>query len=162
MWMFKKAKCASKLTSHALFRHAVRRVKRSQKQRQAEGLFKAGMEGDISLFKEMKRIRTGGGEVEELAESVDGSYGQTEIADTFAKTFQTLYNSAENSSNEMKELQTKIQELVDIEDSYAEVEKVTLELVKRAAHKMDLSRGFTSDALLHGPDSLFKILSSIF
>ena len=114
----------------------------------------------------MRRVRTGGGEVEELAESVDGSSGETEIADTFAKIFQTLYNSSE-SSNKMEELQKKIQELVDIEDSDAEIEKVTLELVKRAAftlkpHKMDVSRGFMSDALLDGPDSLFKILASIF
>ena len=57
----------AKLRSHALFRHAVRRVKRSEKLRQVEGLFRAAMEGDINLFKEMKRVRTGGGEVEELA-----------------------------------------------------------------------------------------------
>ena len=97
---------------------------------------------------------------------MDGSSGEDNIATTFTKIFQTLYNSAE-SSTEMKELQTKIQDLVDSEDSDVEVEKVTLELVKRAAcslkpHKMDVSRGFTSDAILHGLDSLFKILASIF
>ena len=66
------------------------RVKRSEKLRQAQGLFNAAMEGDICLFKEMKRVRTGGGEVEELVESVDGSSGEDEIALTFAKIFQTL------------------------------------------------------------------------
>ena len=43
----------------------------------------------------------------------------------------------------MKELQKTIQELLEVEDSKAEVKKVTLELVKRAAcslkpHKMDV------------------------
>ena len=80
----------AKLRSHALFCHAVIRVKRSEKLRQAQGLFNAAMEGDICLFKEMKRVRTGGGEVEELVESVDGSSGEDEIALTFAKIFQTL------------------------------------------------------------------------
>ena len=60
-----------------------------------------------------------------------------------------------------------IQELVEVEDSKAEVIKVTMELVKRAAcslkpHKMDVSRSFTSDAMLHRPDKLFDILASIF
>ena len=40
----------AKLRSHVLFRHAVRRVKRSEKLRQAEGLFNAAIEGDINLF----------------------------------------------------------------------------------------------------------------
>ena len=94
-----------------------------------------------------------------MAETVDGNTGKNEIADTFASIFKTLYNSSE-SRKEMEELQKRIQELVEIEDSEAEVKKVTTELVKRAAcslkrHKMDVSRGFTSDALLHGPDKLF-------
>ena len=42
----------AKLRNHALFRHAVRRVRKSEKLEQAQGLFNAAMEGDIKLFKD--------------------------------------------------------------------------------------------------------------
>ena len=80
----------AKLRSYALFRHAVRRVKRSEKLHQAQGIFGAAMEGNIKLSKEMKRIKTGKGQKEEMAETVDGVTGQQEIADTFATIFKTL------------------------------------------------------------------------
>ena len=66
----------AKLRSHTLFRHAVRRVKRSEKHREAQGLFGAAMDGDIKLFKEMRRIKTEKGQMEEMAESVDGNTGK--------------------------------------------------------------------------------------
>ena len=62
----------AKLRSHALFRHAVRRVKRSEKLCQAQGLFGAAIEGDIEHFKEMRRIKTGKGQMKEMAKTVDG------------------------------------------------------------------------------------------
>ena len=82
------------------------------------------------------------------------------------KIFKTLYNSLE-SREEMKELQNRIRRLVETEDSKAEIMKGTTELVKQAAcslkpHKMNVSQGYTSDALLNGPDVLFNILTSIF
>ena len=80
----------AKLSSHALFRPVVRRVKRSENLHQAQWLFGAAMEGDIKLFVEMRRIKTGKGQMEEMAETVDGVTGQQEIADTFATIFKTL------------------------------------------------------------------------
>ena len=129
-------------------------------------MFSAAMEGDIKLFKEMRKIKTGKGQMEEMAETVDGSTGEQQIAETFANIFKTLYNSSE-SGEEMKELQDRIQRLVGTGDRVSEILKVTTELVKQAAcslkpHKMDVSQGFSSDALLNGPDVLFEILASIF
>ena len=53
------------------------------------------------------------------------------------------------------------------EDSAGEVGKVTEALVKKAvgtlkSHKMDVSQGYSSDALLNGPDVLFRTIASIF
>ena len=44
---------------------------------------------------------------------------------------------------------------------------MTTEVVKQAAvtlkpHKMDVSQGFASDALLHAPDILFGLLALVF
>ena len=97
-----------------MFRHGVLRVKRSEKLRQAEGLFNAAMEGNINLFKEMRRVRR--------LKSWRRPW-------TVAPARTTLYNSAE-SSEEMVELQKKIQEIVESEDSETEVQKMTTELVK--------------------------------
>ena len=78
----------------------------------------------------------------------------------------TLYSSA-SSKEEMDELKVKIKELLVTANSQAEVEKVTPDIVKQAAmlmkrHKMDVSQGFSSDALLHAPDQLFSLLAVVF
>ena len=86
----------AKQRSHDLFRHMVRRVKRSEKLHQAQGLFGAAMEGDIKLLREMRRFKTGKGQMKEMAETVDGITGEPGIADSFATIFKTLYNSSES------------------------------------------------------------------
>ena len=109
-----------KLRSHALFQHAVRRVKRCEKLIQAKGLFNAAMAGDVNLFKEMRKIKSGVGQMDEMAETVDSNTGEKEIADTFTAIFKTLYNSSENNA-EMDDIQRKVKELVATKHSEAEV-----------------------------------------
>ena len=72
-----------KLRSHAQFRHALRRVKRASKLHQAQGLFEASMAGDIELMKEMRRVESGKGNIDELTDTVDGVTGEHEVADKF-------------------------------------------------------------------------------
>jgi hypothetical protein len=66
----------------------------------------------------------------------------------------------------MSELKTKCAELISM-DSIHEVKKVTGAKVKEALNIMksckgDVSRGYTSDAPLHGPDILLDRLASVF
>jgi hypothetical protein len=155
----------AKLQSHTQFRYAVRRVKRARKLHQARGLYGAAMAGDIELMKELRRIKSGKGQMDELAETVDGATGEDNVVSKFKHVFETLYNSA-GTQEEMEVLQGRIRGLLG-EDSKAEVMKVTSEVVKRAAvmmkpHKMDVSQGFSSDAMLHAPDLLFGILALVF
>ena len=156
----------AKLHHHAQFKHAVRRVKRAQQMHQARGLYQAAMEGDIELMKEMRRVKSGKVTVDELADNVDGETGATNVANQFRKVFETLYNSSD-SSVEMEVVKERIQKLIHKENSKDEVKKVTAEVVKKAAmmmkpHKMDVSQGFSSDALLHAPDTLFDLLAAVF
>ena len=155
-----------KLVAHAQFRYAVRRVRRANKLFQARGMFEAAMAGDIALLKEMRRVQSGKGVLDELPEMVDGVTGQQEIADKFREVHNALYNSA-GSPEKMAELQERIRGLVQSEDSSAEVCKISAEVVKAAAtkmkpKKMDVSQGFTSDCLLHAPDLLFELLALVF
>ena len=67
----------------------------------------------------------------------------------------------------MAELQGRIRGLLQVEDSRAEVRKLTPEVVKAAAvrmkpHKMDVFQGFASDCLLHAPDIMFHLLALVF
>ena len=87
------------------------------------------------------------------------------MANKFKEVFEALYKSA-GSQNGMETVQARIRELLGKEDSRSEVEKVTANVVKQAAsmtkpHKMDVSQGFSSDALLHAPDVLFELLALI-
>ena len=155
-----------KLAAHAQFRYAVRRVRRASDLHQAKGLYQAAMDGDMALLREMKRLQSGKGELDNLPDMVDGVSGLQEVANEFKKVHEALYNSA-GSEDKMAELQLKIRGQIQTEDSTAEVAKVTPEVVKRAAsrmkpHKMDISQGFTSDTLLHAPDLLFELLALVF
>ena len=49
--------------------------------------------------------------MEEMAETVDDSTGEEEIAGTFATIFNTIYNSSESNT----EIQRKLKELVETE-----------------------------------------------
>ena len=82
----------AKLAAHAQYRHAVRRVKRASKLHQARGLYDAAMMGDIELMKELRRVKSGKGEVDELSSMVDGVSGDSNVANKFKEVFQTLYN----------------------------------------------------------------------
>ena len=87
-------------------------------------------------------------------------------SNSFREVYSGLYNSA-RSDEEMAEIQKKIIELVRTEDSRKEIEKLTPEIVKKAAtlmkpKKMDVSQGFSSECILHAPDLMFNLLSLIF
>ena len=56
--------------------------------------------------------------------------------------------------------------LIQTEASEYETEKLTADVVKEAVclmkpHKMDISQGFISDAILHAPDLFFILLSLV-
>ena len=64
-------------------------------------------------------------------------------------------------------VETRLKNLLTTEDNQAEINKVSPEIVKEAAammksHKLDVSQGFSSDALLNAPDILFEQLALIF
>ena len=156
----------AKVKSHAVFRHAVRRVKRASQLYQAKGLLEAARDGDMALMKEMRRVQSGKGALDELPDTVDGVTGLQDVANQFGDVHNALYNSAE-SKEELTELQNRIQGLVQSEDSNKETRRLSAEVVKKAAmrlkpHKMDVSQGFSSDCLLHAPDLMFQLLSLVF
>ena len=84
--------------------------------------------------------------------AVDRIAGEREIADQFRKVFQNLYTSAA-SEQCMGDIQNKLRLLLLSEKSNTEGEKVTPKVVQQAVTKvkkfvMDISQGFSSDALL--------------
>ena len=124
------------------------------------------MAGDLELMKELRRLKSGKSELDELPETVDGVSGEREVADQFKKVYQNLYTSAPSEQG-MEELQDKLRLLLQSENSNTEVERVTAEVVKQAVtkmkrHKMDISQGFSSDALINAPDLLFQLLALTF
>ena len=148
-----------------LYQYAVRRLKRKASLIRAEKLFEASMAGDVDLLKEMKTIKSGSGNCEELPDSVGGADTEEDIVDKFREVYSTLYNSS-GSKEGMAQLKQQVQGLIG-PGSVAEVSKLTGKTVKEAAallrpQKSDVSGGFTSDALLHSPDILFEMLAAVF
>ena len=157
---------AAKLRAHSVYMQVIRKIKRNQKKYEADALLEASLKGDLNLFREMKRIRTGKNILEELPEEVEGAKGEQEIAEKFKEVYELLYNSAE-SQKEMDSLKEKISMIIETSDQEPEVKKMDGSVVKEAIgrmkpHKMDISQGWSSDSLLHGPDILFEHLATVF
>ena len=79
--------------------------------------------------------------------------------------YSALYNSA-STVDEVSIIKEKIGSLIDA-GSVDEVRKITGKKVNEAAGtlkagKADISEGFTSDAILNGPDILFEQLASVY
>ena len=115
----------------------------------------------MELLKEMKQVKCGKKVSAELPDNV----GETEIVEKFREVYQALYNSA-GSSVEMEEIKAKLSGLIKT-DSVVEVMKITGAVVKKAASlmktgKADVTEGFTSDAILNAPDSMFDQLACVY
>ena len=86
----------------------MRRVKRASQLYKARGLFGAAMAGDMELMKQLRRLKTGKGELDEQLDTVDGVTGEQHVAEQFAEVYSTLYSYADSKEG-MVELQINIQ-----------------------------------------------------
>ena len=132
------------------------------------GYFEASEVGCMDLLKEMKEIRNGGKSTccSDLPDNVAGANGEEEIVSKFREVYSTLYNSW-SSEEEMVDIKRKVSDLAKSESSAEEVMKMTGQIVRKAARKMkpakaDVSGSFTSDALMHAPDSLFDLIAAVY
>ena len=101
----------------------------------------------------------------DLPDNVAGAEGEAAIVQKFREVYSALYNSA-SSAEEVQQIKERLVELIR-QDSMHEVMKITGERVKEAAGLMkcgkgDVSEGYSSDAILNGPDILFEQLASVF
>ena len=147
------------------FHYAVKRVRRKADLIKAKKLFESSLKGDRDLLAEMKKIRRGTKAAGELPDCVEGASGEEEIVDKFKEVYSNLYNSA-GTEDEMNELRTRLSQFIN-RDSVCEVTKLTGGKVKEAVHLMksgkgDVSGSFSSDAILHAPDSLFTLLAAVY
>ena len=93
-----------------------------------------------------------------LPETVEDADNPEDIVEKFRTVYSSLYNSAPTAIQDLWE------SLTVGRDAIMEVNKVTGAKVKEATCKMkpgksDVSSGYSSDALLHGPDVLFDCLA---
>ena len=141
------------------YHYAVRRVKKHAEQIKAENLLYASLESETKLLAEMKRLNKGKSKIG-LSEIVDGADNPEDIVQKFKAVYSNLYNSAPT------DIEHLLEGLEINKESVNEVNLVTGNIIKQAVcklkpNKQDVSGSYSSDAILHGPDSLFEILASI-
>ena len=148
------------------YHYAIRRARKSSDLIRAKKLFEAAESGSMDLLQELKNIRMGGKSSADLPDNVAGANGEEEIVAKFRDVYSSLYNSW-GTQAEMVSIKEQLPFLMQTEDSLAEVQKLTGLVVKKAACKMkagksDVSGAFSSDALLHAPDSVFDMLAMVY
>ena len=114
----------------------------------------------------MKKVRQGAGTCADLPDRVAGADGEEEIVAKFREVYGKL-NQSWGSDGEMVHIKQKLATLIKSEESINEVAKLNGQVVKKAVCKMkaakaDVSGAFSSDALLHAPDSLFDNLALVY
>ena len=113
----------------------------------------------------MRKLKAGDLGSAELPDNVAGADGEDEIVEKFREVYSALYNSS-STADEVEVIKHKVREMVS-NDSIEEVARINGETVKAAAGlmkagKADISEGYSSDAILCGPDILFEQLASVF
>ena len=151
--------------SRNLYHYAVRRTRKLRDFHRAKRLFEASLVNDMELIKEMRRVKKGCNVVTELPDIVGGVEGEENIVERFRTVYRTLYNSA-STAVEVDIIKERLGTLITA-NSMGEVKKITGDKVREAAEllkpgKADVSEGFSSDAILNGPDILFDQLAAIF
>jgi hypothetical protein len=122
-------------------------------------LLDACLNGGVDLFKEIKTMRKSKPFV---ATSMDGV--KTNVKGHFKNKYEELYNSADDKLA-LLTVQKETEDKVD-EKSLIDVNKVTPEIVREAAHKLKSGKSdpvfsFYSDCLKNGTKSLYENLSII-
>ena len=147
------------------YHYAIRSVRRDENTIRARRLWAANQAGPMNLIQEMKSIK-GAKKGNKLPETVAGKSNEGEIVEEFRKVYQELYN-LEDDFEALKILRCSLEEDVDTEDSKAEIKKVTVETVIKAATRLkpskgDVSGSYNSDMIKNCPESFFKMLSEVF
>ena len=147
------------------YHYAVRKAKQLANSIRAKNLLEDALNGDSNLLLAMKKINGAKKQRSAVPDHIDSANGAQEIGELFKQVYEDLFNSAE-SFEAMAQLKLYLNSKIGL-DSIAEVNKISGAAVKKACSlmkpgKSDVSGGFTSDILLHGPDILFDHLALIF
>ena len=129
----------------------------------ARKLLRASETGSCELLKEMKKIKGGKKESNDLPDSVGGASGEHSIVEEFRKVYFALYNSSD-TSEDMAVLKEELKTLIT---GTREADLITGKAVKEAATRMkpkksDISGSYTSEAILNAPDIFFDHLALVY
>ena len=145
------------------YHYAVRRLKKMSSSLRARKLLQASETGSCELLKEMKKIKGGKKESNDLPDSVGGASGEHSIVEEFRKVYFALYNSSD-TSEDMAVLKEELKTLIT---GTREADLITGKAVKEAATRMkpkksDISGSYTSEAILNAPDIFFDHLALVY
>lgn len=139
----------------------IRKCKRAFNKIKADNFLNACVNGDIDLFKEIKRNRQSSNS--NIPSNIDGI--KTNISNHFADMYKTLYSSV-NDYDDMSNVYDNINLNID-SNSMHYVNLINSSVVKTCVKKLKSGRkdavlDMTSDCLINAPDILFNHLAVIF
>ena len=117
--------------------------------------------GSADMWRELRKLNPMS---RNLPTAVDDACSSSEIADVFARKYESLYNSVPTSNTELDEVRSLI--MSDINDRNDTIDfsvQVIAKCVgKLKAGKRDGGQGFDSDHLINGSRKLFHMLRLLF
>ena len=147
------------------YHYAIRRVKKMSNSLRARRLLEASENSSCELLKEMKKIKGSNKDFGDIPDSVGGVSGEDQVVEEFRKVYSALYNSADTSADMLNIKETLRGEITN--DSIIDVDRLNGKALKEAASRMkpsksDVSKSFTSDAILNSPDLFFDLIAMVF
>ena len=142
-----------------IYHYEYKKCQRAENKIKSSKLLNSCLNGEGDLFNEIKTLRKSR---PVIATSMDGV--KENIGEHFKQKYEQLYNSA-NDGFELRKVEAETEAKVD-GTSMKDVLKVTPELIKEAAHKLNSGKtdpvfSFSSDCLKNATKSVYEGLSII-
>ena len=142
------------------YHYQIRRCKRIEDFLRNKKIFENCFDNDLDLFKEIKKQRQNGAEIDI---TIDGSSGK-EIPQTFARVYEDLYNNS-NDDDEIEKLESQLNKNLRNGDK-GELEKINSFVIKEAMDKIKPNKSdplfdFSSDCLKNAPVILYDQLADL-
>jgi hypothetical protein len=143
------------------YHYAIRKVKRNERDARKASFLNSLLNNKYDFYKEVKRFK---GCKSKVATTVNGMQSKNDIANVFAKEYESLYNSQLNIDLDVyrARLSTLIMANEQVENLIIKKENVYNAIKRLKKNKSDGVYELMSDNFIYGTDDLFLHLSKLF
>ena len=144
------------------YEYAARRLKRAKDKIQNDKFIEGVSNGNVNIFKEIKKFRV---TTKMCSSVVDSQTGSQNISNKFAEIYSNLYSQSDSVDTDLINLKNKTNN--DIGDNTEVIDKINESLIKEAINRMKVEKSdvmfeFSSDCIINAPEEIYTHIANMF